>query len=912
MAIQEGFVLVKLELFSRMRQHCESCRDCNISIQILSDGRIVTPTDSLPNSSNTRKRKASESSKSTQNAPTNTSPLTSQSETGATRLQPPSQQPGITQSPLKPSAQCNSERKTRVRRSPKTEALSRFVKNAPEGNRWRERQLELGLNTVEKYEHVIQGFSRRAYVVFQRECCKEFGQSDGELIVVGKNLALLTKSSLENVDLQRSFAYFHVLILLSYCELLRQKGVSNEAIDELIQTVTEIRERDRHALLDTVPWIHQLIVELVQRGWTLHRATELFFINAMSISDLVRIRSDENFTSILEHFSADKFVRCSYDDCLTPSYSIPGLIAPLFSSVNSTDQFSLIELYSALGYNLPDLPLSVEGLYKVHPAKSAPARLGSPEFENLTHDSFVAAANRNGADHEENENVCAEQSLFSLICAIGTIPKFMLKQAVSPQQRWNEYGVEYQTHPQNAQFGAHLKVLFLDSAIGVEKSNDMEVYICGSTPAEYMYSQQRSYWIEQALWLFCYIFPRNPTTLPGSEKEKLLAVLEDLLRRYAETGLEIPSNDEVIETLLAASKFGPLARRRLILSLIDQLLEKTANIHLQAEAVYQRSVVLRLRGDITGSNKLLQEFLNRADIATRLQSHSILGLLHLSQATNHAYNFDFFLANKEAKMWMPTESDGTEKQLDVIWNQIHSAGRILKGQGHFQTACLFFERCLQREPLRESQRHLALAHLADTYIEVDFLQRREIHSQSAGELLDRVEKLIRPEIENLRSRAPRSKGYRRLLLSLSEIEIRRSQFTAAEHLLMEVSGIYEKLIDPDIIDRLGHVRALIAFARISPLPEAETHWNNALSFGRRYNPLEEEVFTVAFIHLFICVVRLQRGNSEGAKAPFDYAVGICRTKPPQFLIPGAGTFLFDDVQCQIELLAGWKLPRHEL
>ena len=89
-------------------------------------------------------------------------------------------------------------------------------------------------------------------------------------------------------------------------------------------------------------------------------------------------------------------------------------------------------------------------------------------------------------------------------------------------------------------------------------------------------------------------------------------MLEDLLRRYAETGLEIPSNDEVIETLLAASKFGPLARRRLILSLVDQLLEKkTASAHLEAEAVYQRSVVLRLKGDITGSNKLLQEFLDR-------------------------------------------------------------------------------------------------------------------------------------------------------------------------------------------------------------------------------------------------------------------------------------------------------------
>jgi hypothetical protein len=134
---------------------------------------------------------------------------------------------------------------------------------------------------VEKYEDVIQGFSRRAYVVSKRECYKELGQSDGVLIVVGKKLALLTKSSLENVDLQRSFAYFHVLILLSYCELLRQKGVSDEAIDGLIQTVTEIRERDRKALLDAILWIHQLIVELVHRGWTLYRATELFFISVL-------------------------------------------------------------------------------------------------------------------------------------------------------------------------------------------------------------------------------------------------------------------------------------------------------------------------------------------------------------------------------------------------------------------------------------------------------------------------------------------------------------------------------------------------------------------------------------------------------------------------------------------------------
>ena len=51
--------------------------------------------------------------------------------------------------------------------------------------------------------------------------------------------------------------------------------------------------------------------------------------------------------------------------------------------------FRLIELYNALGYNLPDLPSSVEGIYKVHPAKSVPVCPGSLEFTNLTHSCLV-------------------------------------------------------------------------------------------------------------------------------------------------------------------------------------------------------------------------------------------------------------------------------------------------------------------------------------------------------------------------------------------------------------------------------------------------------------------------------------------------------------------------------------------
>ena len=59
-----------------------------------------------------------------------------------------------------------------------------------------------------------------------------------------------------------------------------------------------------------------------------------------------------------------------------------------------------------------------------------------------------------------------------------------------------------------------------------------------------------------------------------------------------------------------------------------------------------------------------------------------------------------------------------------------------------------------------------------------------------------------------------------MVLSLIEIEIGQSRSDRAETLLLELLDVYNRLTEPDIIDRFGHVRALIAWARISPLREA--------------------------------------------------------------------------------------------
>lgn len=128
---------------------------------------------------------------------------------------------------------------------------------------------------------------------------------------------------------------------------------------------------------------------------------------------------------------------------------------------------------------------------------------------------------------------------------------------------------------------------------------------------------------------------------------------------------------------------------------------------------------------------------------------------------------------------------------------------------------------------------------------------------------------------------------------------------------MELCDIYGELVDPDIVDRLGYVRTFIALVRISPPSESETRWVKALKIGRRYNQLEEEVFIVTLIYLSIRTACLELEDMEGGKAAFDDAAEICRANPPQFLIPRAGTYLSDDAQYQIELMAGWNLPKRD-
>jgi len=390
----------------------------------------------------------------------------------------------------------------------------------------------------------------------------------------------------------------------------------------------------------------------------------------------------------------------------------------------------------------------------------------------------------------------------------------------------------------------------------------------------------------------------------------LLVVLYHILRLYAENGLELPPCNNTVETLVSASKFEGLRDRENLLMMAARLQPESPEPHVRAEVVYRLSVMLPSRGRISDSEHTITEFFNSQSSNPNQESHYYLGLLYLSQANNHAYRFDFRRAREETCKWHPSSDNLSDSEHRLLCDQLCCNGRNLRGEGQFDEAMRCFQGCLATPGLSRPKRLLITSHISDLYCELDYMQRNNAYQLTLqSTCLDRERKIVQREVDYMRACGKPSKGLRRLLLSSIEIEIRQGHLDRAEYLISELLGIYSRIADPDVDDRVGHVRTLTARARISQLCEAEWHWNAALLQNSVYNPLEEEVFTCGVIRLFISFVRFQLEDVDGSRCIFEKATEVICRKRPQFLMPGMGTYLFDFVRSELQSRAGWVLPK---
>jgi hypothetical protein len=164
-----------------------------------------------------------------------------------------------------------------LRKKPRwKQATDLFLRNIPSASAWRGKQIQVGLSGVDEYENVVQAFIGNGDV--------EKELSHGGLLpeneVFGRiRYPLLPKSCPANSELSRASSNFQALLLLSLCVYLNKKGYPAKRTDQIIQLITNAGLDRRLRLLRSADSINDLIAELVDRGWSIYRATELFFIS---------------------------------------------------------------------------------------------------------------------------------------------------------------------------------------------------------------------------------------------------------------------------------------------------------------------------------------------------------------------------------------------------------------------------------------------------------------------------------------------------------------------------------------------------------------------------------------------------------------------------------------------------------
>ncbi|KAG9240414.1 hypothetical protein BJ878DRAFT_483873 [Calycina marina] len=532
--------------------------------------------------------------------------------------------------------------------------------------------------------------------------------------------------------------------------------------------------------------------------------------------------------------------------------------------------------------------------------------LSAPPAQN---DTGPCRAERQRTSQDETIAACGaspETFIPTLFYAMGDhIPKVVLDRATSPQPRWSEHGEFCEVTPHGAGLRGDLVDLLSDDAklkqsienlvslsIISEVSKDgLQAYTCRDKPARVSYNQNRAYWIHRAFELCCFVFPRSEIldSSFGSVGKQLLHVLQHLLRLYGEAGLEIPPRKDAVEALIAASKFGVMSNRKYLLSIAGELQKDPEQTHLRAMIVHRESVLLRFSKKISDSQRVIQQFLDCPFPVANTRLHCLLGFLHLSQAENWAYQFSYGKVYEEAQKWEPGDNP-TAMQLYVFRTELSVLGQSYKAM----------------KP-HDSERYLIKSYLADVYCELDYLKRKESVILNAV-YLEEAEKIVSPELDHLRTRSRSSKPSRRLLLSLIEIEILRGRHSVAGSLIKELLEIYNGLSEHDTNDQVGHVRTLIAWARISAPSEAVARWHTAYYWNRVYNPSEEDVFTCGVIYLFISLAYFRLGNEHESRVSFDRASEIISRKKPQFLMPGVGTYLYYFARRELWSAAGLQLP----
>ena len=372
----------------------------------------------------------------------------------------------------------------------------------------------------------------------------------------------------------------------------------------------------------------------------------------------------------------------------------------------------------------------------------------------------------------------------------------------------------------------------------------------------------------------------------GDLGRSILPQLSYVLTQLDKTHIEKKNLSRIsvnlVRTLISASRFSDSAWKTDCLTRAKAILRQASFCIEQAQLAYRESCILRMAGDVPGSEKALGTFSELAASACNAENahknalyNAVRGEIIISHSENLVRDWQLEDARRELSTWRTLQqSSGSTLEKITAVERDTIMGKILKYQGHFEEALLLLEPLLEDGslPFKGSGWYcVLLSNVADLQCELG--------------RPDEAERLLNEHLQIMIDRKTEdiSTG-RRLRLSLAESFLARQKYNDAEKVLLQLLKTYETVRRVDYATAVNKFRVLIGLARLHHM---QAQWERALERWRQAENMKvAEKSTLALLQLSMSYLLHRFGQHNDSHAMASNALSIIAGEARTFWIAG--------------------------
>ncbi|KAK3617364.1 hypothetical protein LTR56_025330 [Elasticomyces elasticus] len=736
---------------------------------------------------------------------------------------------------------------------------------APKAEDWSSRQKKFDLLDSERYKEQIKSLIDRDTGSIHATGRRQ-GESFQSLLQLARQYATATGKRWEGLKQEEAWTHFQQLILFSICLILRVHGSPASEVDDLIWWTSEM-ESKRKAILRGTKWVHEAIAELVKRGWTPFRATELFLIIPLSFTRLTQL-SSKKVACFADRVENPDAPNNSQKPQITPCFTFPTLIEQI-CKVHRLE-LSLEQICKALGCEVPEknsyevYEVRTSGIGQpsqptlqiqlVHPVQSTRESDSRPPIHNVRpkkkakyrrpSTAPTRSQDRAGRDPSQpschaissqatngDEQVPLETTLGSQLETLVQLVrnlKFdpseeLLLRGVHRQNRWDNDGYITTVCLWDTGLSEQCAFLFRDKDTldvslqtcvqrGIlERRLEDHSWVYHVTTDERNGSEHDNHPLDSLIFL-CYICPREEALDPNFftvTRQLLPALLSwfDYLQQQAGRTLDINTRENLIETCVATAKVTASHSSQKALVLAQELYDQDVPSSFLLAIAKVQSVALRRQERYAESDQAIEAAMcgvGPKDVRTTC----LIGQLHLSLAENAILRNQYDDAIRWVEEIDLTIPPGTHDQVSpLVWQLCEHkwivTGRIYRFQGRFEDAIKVLRPCLGARRLSSASN---IHHIVRQLADAYVELDQPARAKA---LLDEYLAQI------LQQGKQHSRPYNRLLLSYADAQIALGRYVDAQALLDEIGQSFERASPSSQTDQLDHVRTAIGMMRIA-------------------------------------------------------------------------------------------------